>query len=173
MATVRPIPVSQAAIRAATSGDGPALFEHWQRARQHNSAMDRRVLHVPVSRDEFIADFTQMLQRRASVAFVAEVSGEIVGFVSGSLEANQPDRLPERHATIGYLYVAEGYRRGGIGRRLFEGVAEWAARQDGVSHFEMTVLAADEAAAAFWRSIGFTPFISRLWAPLSAPEPDA
>lgn len=134
--------------------------------------MDRRVVHTPVSRDEFIADFSEMLHRRASVAFVAEVSGEIVGFVSGSLEANQPDRLPERHATIGYLFVAEEHRRGGIGRRLFQGVADWAARQDGISHFEMTVLAADGAAAEFWRSIGFTPFISRLWAPLSAPEID-
>jgi len=28
------------------------------------------------------------------------------------------------------------------------------------------VLARDEAAAAFWRSLGFAPFIERLWAPL-------
>ncbi len=173
MATVRPIPVNQATIRPATPGDGPALFEHWQRARQHNAAMDRRIVHAPVTRDEFTLDFQQMLKRPAAAAFVAEANGEIVGFVSGSLEANQPDRLPERHATIGYLYVEDSHRRQGIARRLFEGVAEWAARQDGVSHFEMTVLAADEGAAEFWRSIGFTPFISRLWAPLSAPEHDA
>lgn len=173
MATVRSIPVSRSVIRPATSGDGPGLFEHWQRARQHNASMDRRVVHAPVTREEFLLDFEQMLQRRTSRALVAEIGGEIVGFISGSLESNQPDRLPERHATIGYLYVAEPYRREGIARRLFEGVAAWAAEHDGVSHFEMTVLAADESAAAFWRSIGFTPFISRLWAPLSAPEADA
>ena len=173
MATSRPVPVGQPVIRPATPGDGPALFEHWQQARQHNAALDRRVMHVPVSRDEFILDFREMLGRQSSIAVVAEAAGEIVGFVSGSLEANQPDRLPERHATIGYLYVAEPNRREGIARRLFEAVAEWATRQDGVSHFEMTVLAADDAAAEFWRSIGFTPFISRLWAPLSAPEQDA
>jgi hypothetical protein len=36
----------------------------------------------------------------------------------------------------------------------------------------MAVLSADAAAAGFWRSIGFSPFIERLWAPLSAPEGD-
>ena len=173
MATGRPVPVAQVTIRPATPADGPGLFEHWQRARQHNVAMDRRVVHIPVSHDEFVSDFRLMLERRSSAAFVAEIAGELVGFISGSLEANQPDRLPERHATIGYLYVDERQRRNGIGRRLFEGVAAWASKQDGVSHFEMTVLTADGDAAEFWRSIGFSPFISRLWAPLSAPEADA
>jgi hypothetical protein len=37
----------------------------------------------------------------------------------------------------------------------------------------MAVLSADDAAAGFWRSIGFSPFIERLWAPLGGAEEDA
>ena len=172
MASLRAVPVGEVKVRSATPEDGRALFGAWQRAREHNASVDRRIVPVPISQPEFIADFEQMLSRKTSAAFVAELGGRLIGFVSGGVESNQPDRLPQRHATIGYLYVDEGYRRRGIARALFEAVARWAQQVDGVSHFEMTVITADEAAAAFWRSIGFSPFISRLWAPLSAPESD-
>lgn len=173
MASIRAVPVGELKVRPATPVDGPGLYGAWQRAREHNATIDRRILPVPISQPEFVADFEQMLNRKTSAAFVAELGGLLVGFISGGVEANQPDRLPQRHATIGYLYVDENYRRRGIARALFEAVATWAQQVDGVSHFEMTVITADEAAAAFWRSIGFSPFISRLWAPLSAPERDA
>lgn len=172
MASLRSVPVSEPVVRRAEARDSAMLFAQWQRARNHNATMDRRVVPSPVSEDEFAADLREALARPSSATFVAELNGQIAGFIRGTIELNQPDRLPERHATIGYLYVDEQHRRRGIGRALFGAVAEWAARQEGVSHFEMTVLAADPAAADFWRSIGFTPFILRLWAPLSAPEPD-
>jgi hypothetical protein len=35
----------------------------------------------------------------------------------------------------------------------------------------MTVLNADAEAEQFWRALGFTPFIQRLWAPLEEQEP--
>ncbi len=173
MAAVRPVPIGGVRIRPATPGDGPALFGMWQRAREHNALVDRRIIPAPVSRPEFLAQLHDILERRQPAAFVAEVNGELAGFISGGVEANPPDRLPERHATIGYLFVEERFRRRGVGRALFGAVARWARDIEGVSHFEMTVVAADAGAAAFWRSIGFSPFISRLWAPLSAPEQDA
>jgi ribosomal protein S18 acetylase RimI-like enzyme len=156
----------------ASAGDGSALFGLWQNLRQHNAGMDRRVIPAPVSESEFIADFAQMLERPRSAAFVAEQSGVLAGFIAGTIERNLPDRLPEQHATVGYLWVDQRFRRMGIARSLFAQVAEWARAQEGVDHFEMAVLTADESAAGFWRSIGFSPFIERLWAPLSAPESD-
>ena len=172
MATRRPVPVATHTIRHASSGDGPALYRSWQRLRQHNAETDRRVIPAPVSEQEFVADFQQLMGRPRSVAFLAEASGSLAGFIAGNIERNLPDRLPEEHATVGYLWVEERFRRMGIARGLFERVAEWARGQEGVAHFEMAVLSADKSAAEFWRSIGFTPFIERLWAPLSAPERD-
>jgi len=161
------------AVRLARVSDGAALFEAWQALRQHYAAIDRRIIPAAVSREEFLAGFALRLAELQSADFVAVEGGAVVGFISGRIEANQPDRLPERHATVGHLYVDAAHRRSGLGRRLFEAIAAWALAQDGVSHFEMPVLAADPEAVHFWQAIGFSPFIERLWAPLSAPEHDA
>lgn len=159
-------------VRAAQATDGGALYQAWQAIRVHYAAADRRIIPAPVSEQEFVAGFRERLAREESADFVATVAARIVGFISGRAEENQPDRLPERHATVGHLYVDAAYRRTGIGRRLFEALAAWAREEEGISHFEMPVLVADPAARAFLESLGFTPFIQRLWAPLSAPERD-
>jgi len=172
MATQRPVPVTTFKVRAAAAADGARLFHAWQHLRTHNASIDRRVIPAPVTQTDFVADLERLLVRPRTAAFVAESDGGLAGFISGGIEANLPDRLPALHATVGYLWVEERFRRQGIARALFSEVAAWAVKQEGVGHFEMAVLAADEPAAGFWRSIGFTPFIERLWAPLSAPERD-
>ena len=173
MASSRPIPVISHQVRPARRSDGAGLYAAWQNLRLHNAEVDRRVIPAAVSESEFVADFEQLLERPRSIAFVAESANSLAGFIAGNIERNLPDRLPEEHATVGYLWVEPAFRRRGIARALFEEVAAWARGQEGVGHFEMAVLSADSAAAGFWRSIGFSPFIERLWAPLSAPEPDA
>lgn len=157
-------------VRPAQPGDGPVLFAAWSELRAHNAAIDRRIIPAPVSEAEFLEGLAQVLQRRASATFVAELNGRLAGFISGGIEANQPDRLPERHATVGYLYVQPACRRHGVGRHLFTAFARWAESHDGVGHFEMPVLALDRGAESFWKALGFTPFIQRLWAPLSASD---
>ncbi len=173
MAKDRPVPVSTYTVRPAQMDDAAALFHAWQRLRNHNAEVDRRFIPAPITQDDFVADLAQLLRRDQSATFVADYQGGLAGFISGRVERNQPDRLPDTHVTVGYLWVEERYRRLGIARALFAAIADWAGTQDGVAHFEMAVLGADAGAAAFWRSIGFAPFIERLWAPLSAPEPDA
>jgi GNAT superfamily N-acetyltransferase len=157
-------------VRTAKADDAALLFGAWQSIRQHYADTDHRIIQAPVTESEFTAGLGETLAREASVTFVAEVDGSFAGFVSAGLEANQPDRLPERHATIGYLYVEPAARRKGVGRALFGAVAGWAQGRDGITHVEMPVLASDEGARAFWRALGFQPFIERLWAPLAGSE---
>lgn len=157
-------------IRQAEKRDAAGLYNAWQAARTHYASVDRRIINAPISEAEFTTSIESILGRASSVTFVADDEGRLVGFIRGVIEVQAPDRLPERHATVGYLYVDPAYRRMGLGEGLFRAVAEWAAGQDGVSHFEMTVPAADEQASGFWRKLGFTPFIERLWAPLSAAD---
>ena len=142
-------------IRKAVVSDSPALYAAWEALRRHYAVIDRRIVPTPVSEDEFVADFRETLAREASVAFVAELNGQVVGFLSGGIEANQPGRLPDRHATIGYMYVEPSARRMGAGRLLFEAIAEWAAGHDDVAHLEMVVPASDLEASPFWQQLGF------------------
>jgi GNAT superfamily N-acetyltransferase len=125
-----------------------------------------------VTEREFTAGLEELLSRPSSAVFVADIDGRVRGFIRAGIEANLPDRLPEQHVSVGYLFVDPAARRQGIGRKLFNAVAAWAMRQDGASHFEMTVLNADGDAERFWRALGFSPFIQRLWAPLPAEERD-
>lgn len=155
-----------ATIRPVASGDADRLYRAWDALRQYNASLDRRIMLSPVSADEFALGIQETIARPDSAAFIAEDGPAIVGFSSGTIQRNQPDRLPERMAVVGYLYVSERARRQGLGRRLFEAFADWARAQDGVSHVEMPVLAGDTEAVAFWQSLGFRPFIQRLWAPL-------
>lgn len=156
-------------VRRARPSDAAALYLHWSELRRYNASIDHRVVPVPVDAEDFAAGLVDVLARDTSVTFVAEVGGKLAGFISGGVERNHPDRLPEMHATVGYLWVAEPARRGGVGRQLFDAVCQWAAKQDGVMHLEMTVLSADQEAAAFWRSMGFSPFIERVWSRLPVP----
>ncbi len=154
-------------IRPCRRSDGGGLHGIWEAVRHHNARIDPRIVPEEVSRAEFLAGLEASLQRAAAAAFVAVEKGDLVGFISAAVEATQPDRGGGSHVTIGYLYVDPRMRRAGVGQGLFEAVRRWARERGDVSHFEMPVLAADQEAAGFWRSIGFSPFIERLWAPLS------
>lgn len=157
-------------VRPATNADASALFREWQELRAHNAAADARIIPAPVTESEFSAGLSELLARPTAAVFVAEREHELVGFIRAGVEHNQPDRLPEQYVSVGYLFVDPSCRREGIGQRLFDSVREWASGQDGVAHFEMTVLSGDGSAEVFWRAQGFAPFIQRLWAPL-VPEP--
>ena len=157
-------------IRLATSSDSAALFREWQELRAHNAATDSRIVPSPVTETEFSAGLGELLARPTAAVFVAERKKELVGFIRAGVEHNQPDRLPDQYVSVGYLFVDPGCRREGIGQMLFDAVRKWASDQDGVGHFEMTVLSGDASAEGFWRSQGFVPFIQRLWAPIF-PEP--
>lgn len=162
--------MSALAVRPAQREDADALFSAWLALRTYYASVDRRIIPAPVSRDEFLAAYAELLARPTSASFVAVEGKQLVGFISGGIEPNQPDRLPDQHVGIGQFYVAESHRRHGLGTSLFRALASWAESQDGVSHFEMPVLALDREAGAFWRSLGFTPFIERLWGPLGGTE---
>ncbi len=158
--------VAAVVIREARADDARALYEAWIRVRRHYASVDSRIVPAAVSLEEFSEGLSERIVRPEAATFVALAGPNIVGFITGGIEAGQPDRLPDRHATVGHLFVDEERRRQGIGARLFRALAEWARQQDGAAHFEMTVLHADEDARQFWAAIGFEPFIQRLWAPI-------
>jgi GNAT superfamily N-acetyltransferase len=164
--------MSDAAVRPARAEDARDLFQAWQALRQYYASVDPRIVPAPVSFEEFRDDFLRRLARNDVAAFVATGSDGLAGFITGGIEPNQPDRLPELHATVGHLFVLPAFRRQGIARKLFDELSSWAAGQEGVSHFEMPVLARDPDAVHFWEAVGFAPFIQRLWAPLSAGPAD-
>ncbi len=114
-------------IRPTVPADAPELYRAWQAMRDYHASRDHRIVPTPVSPEEFAVAVRATVDRETATAFVAEDGGRIVGFVSGAIEANQPDRLPEHFATVGYIYVAPDGRRQGIARQLIGAMRDWAS----------------------------------------------
>jgi N-acetylglutamate synthase-like GNAT family acetyltransferase len=81
------------------------------------------ILGYPVDRETMQSRLEQLGRREEDVVLVAEMNGEIVGWIHGAehhlLEVG-------RIGEICGLVVAEGRRTSGAGRRLIEAVEQWA-----------------------------------------------
>ncbi|MFF1821176.1 GNAT family N-acetyltransferase [Kribbella sp. NPDC058245] len=81
--------------------------------------------------------------------YVAEVDGEVVGFVSGQQRTHWTG---QRDVYVGELVVSR--EREGVGSALMDIVAQHAA-EVGVSTITLDTGAANSAARAFYRTLGF------------------
>lgn len=104
--------------------------------------------------------------------FVAESAGVVVGFVNVTVCDSPPVPIfvPRRYAAVDNLVVDPRFQRAGIGRALMEQVHRWAAAQ-GASEVELTVYGFNEAALAFYESLGYTHVSSRMSKPLGQGSP--
>ena len=101
---------------------------------------------------EQIYEWVQQLDGRTDrAAFVAEVNGEVVGWVEVSL-AQHLQSAPA--GLIGGLVVKDGLRGLGIGRRLCEEVERWTLEQ-GVDQIRVTSRSTREAAHRFYLRDGY------------------
>jgi GNAT superfamily N-acetyltransferase len=81
------------------------------------------ILGYPVDRETMQNRLEQLAGREDHVVFVAEINGEVAGWIHG---AEQEILVAGRMAQICGLVVAEGRRASGVGRRLVEAVERWA-----------------------------------------------
>jgi GNAT superfamily N-acetyltransferase len=92
-----------------------------------------------------------LAQRRDQTAFVAELDGEVVGWVEVSLERRLQS---ETFAMIGGLVVKEGLRSQGVGGLLCRQAEEWS-RVQGVKQIRVTSRSTREAAHRFYLRDGY------------------
>jgi GNAT superfamily N-acetyltransferase len=80
-------------------------------------------LGYPVSSDAMEQRLGRVLSLETHTVFVAEISGDIVGWIHGAEQ--EMLELGSRCEICG-LVVAEGQRGRGVGRRLVDAVEDWA-----------------------------------------------
>jgi ribosomal protein S18 acetylase RimI-like enzyme len=99
--------------------------------------------------------------------FVAEVSGQVVGFVCvwAKVQPEEPDDDPSEYAFVSDLVVASGHRRRGLGRGLLA-MAERYARSRGARSLRIGVLARNAAARHLYGSAGFSNYEVEMEKPL-------
>ena len=143
-------------IRPATSRDYDELCEIIEEV----DGLHREQLpHLFQKPDGPIREWTYymaQLKEEDIAWFVAELKGQLAGFVHVEMRDTPPIPIvvPRRVAIVDNLAVRQGMRRAGIGRALMQRAEQWA-RQRGADDIELTVYEFNQAAIAFYRSLGY------------------
>ena len=153
-------------IRRAKSRDMAFIAEIWLKLAEEMAALDERVATRPEAEILWAKWSGARLRDESSCILVAEVDGNVVGYLLGHVDEAQPIYQKRRHALISDLYVQSDHRRQGLATKLVEEAFAFF-REKEVDHVRMNVLKANEAAHAFWEKQGAADFLERLWKPLS------
>ena len=147
-------------IRPAVSEDADGIARMFLQSAEYHASLDPERYAVP-SLETISARYREGLQHSPaevveSINLVAEISGEIVGFIDIRLERS-PDRM---HREMMYCHVAEiavsrQYQNQGIGGRLLREAEDWG-RSQGAGFASLEFHAANTRAGAFYqRHMGY------------------
>jgi ribosomal protein S18 acetylase RimI-like enzyme len=145
-------------IRPATSADADGITRIYLESAEYHAGLDPERYSIPEA-ETIAARFREGRQHPADalgVTLVADVGGEIVGFVDVRLDWS-PDPM---HREITYCHVVEiavsTRRQGeGVGARLLEAAEDWG-RAQGADFASLEYLAANTRAADFYqRRMGY------------------
>jgi ribosomal protein S18 acetylase RimI-like enzyme len=144
-------------IRPAQPADLPrvaALAAHLVRMH-HEQDADRFFLPDDVERG-YAWWFSRELPRDGAVILVAEEGDAIVGYAYGTLEERDWNMLLATHGAIHDIYVDEGARRAGTGKKLVDAIVE-ALEKKGAPRIVLATMVQNERAQRVFRACGFRP----------------
>jgi ribosomal protein S18 acetylase RimI-like enzyme len=157
---------TEAALRAATRRDIPAIAELWEELMDFHRVRDPFFTRA-VNGSPPLAKFVEENTRNDAVCvLVATVEDRIVGHCQGMLDRHPPVLAEPRYGRILDLMVAAEYRRAGIGEQMFKALCDWFCRE-GTRRIEVRHSAANEIAVRFWRKMSFQPYLLTLFRELS------
>jgi len=103
--------------------------------------------------DAWLKSIEPVLGRFANVV-VAELNGEIVGFVAGRIRTLPPYFGSAAIGTISEVFVDETRRSTGVGRRLLNFALDWFRAQQ-ITRIELQVVAGNPDGIRFYRQLGW------------------
>lgn len=92
---------------------------------------------------------------------VAELEGEVRGFVMGVVETHGDDLITPPFVTVQFIVVDERFRRSGVGRSLMNAVEDWA-RSRGATALDLAVWASNHPAQNLFSKSGYVPLEVRM-----------
>lgn len=161
------VAVAEVVIRQARAADIEAVARLWQALVEHHRGLDDSLPELsPLGMLRYARRLEDQLDNPMARVLVAEASGEILGYVLGVVVDLAPEMFAqEPSGFLADIYVAERWRRSGIGRALVQALAEWF-RERGLRYYEWHAAARNSAALAFWRSAGGREVMVRMRAEL-------
>lgn len=146
-------------IREAENRDRPTIDRFMTELNRIEAAMgiDRDV--SPTACRRHIDYLYDVIGERGGFCIVAEVDGELAGFLLATIEEADGYFVPpgkRRFVWVSDLYVEEAHRRQGHARALLAEAAN-RTRRAGIRSLRLGVICGNEAAEETYRRFGFQP----------------
>lgn len=150
-------------IRQAVEDDVDRIGELWKRLVTHHRLLDEQLPEAAEDGDKLYAHhILNRLEDQLTRVFVAEVDGQVVGYVFGIVVDLVPEMfIAEPGGFLADIYVDEKYRGKGIGRDLVDALTKWF-RARGVAYVELYVANKNDDARDFWDKIGAKDLMTRV-----------
>jgi ribosomal protein S18 acetylase RimI-like enzyme len=141
-------------IRFARRKDIPQVAELWKDFADYHATLHpfftrRKNAHLTCAKY-----FESSIGSRTRQLIVAVNNREIVGFVFVEISKYPPIFIEKQRVYLTDLFVSPDCRRHGIGRQLYLAALRWATGR-GQTRIDLSVIAANKSAFAFWKKMGF------------------
>jgi len=98
--------------------------------------------------------FSGRIEGKNGCAFVAEVEGEVVGYLVGGLGRNPTRQLNGSLGELENIFVEEDFRDQGLGKKLVEAFDRWC-QDNQVTRVKVVVSAGNTKGLSFYKREGF------------------
>lgn len=106
--------------------------------------------------------FKKRINEKDGVCFVAEVDGQVVGYVAGGWSHLNFSAYKGKRAELENIYVDVEYQRLGIGAALVDKLYKWFKEQ-GATHIMVDTSVKNQNAISFYHNTGFEDYSNTLW----------
>ena len=151
-------------VRPAREADVHEIGRLWLELIQYHRTLDDQ---MPMAAEDGPERYAERIRYGLNDSFfqvyVAVQNDDVIGYVFGTVIDLLPETfVGERTGIIGDIYVKAAYRGQGIGTALMQVMKDWFKLR-GVSHYELTVAAANAGALRFWKeAMGAHPVVIRV-----------
>ena len=145
-------------IREAIQEDTRAIVELWKELMDFHKERDRHFTRSVDGHERFAEFVSGRIASETSCVLVAKQQNEIVGYCLATISKFPPVYEHQEYGAIFDLAVTENYRKKGIGQALVEAALQWFSEQE-IHRVEVRVATSNEISTAFWKKIGFVPYL--------------
>jgi GNAT superfamily N-acetyltransferase len=138
-------------IRKALFKDQTALLELEQKVIE----AERSYNHTIKPTNALYYDLDNLLIDLDSHLMVAELNDEIIGSGYAQIRESKKSLKHNKHAYLGFMYVAPDRRGLGINGMIIENLISWS-KEKGVSDLYLDVYDGNDAAIRAYEKVGFT-----------------